>query len=99
MPKNLNELTKKLREDRFSVQIKVPQLDIFLGKMDKIGNQLAYAIVLLSFSIIMSGLVIGASSRQKGLIIWDIPIIEIGSVLATLMALYLLYSIFKSGRF
>ena len=99
MPRSLHELTNKLKEGKFSVQIRVPQLDVFLGKMDKVGNQLAYAIILLSFSIMMAGLIIGSSSRGNGSILWQLPIIEIGSIIATLMALYLLYSIFKSGRF
>ena len=99
MPRSLHELTNKLKEGKFSVQIRVPQLDVFLGKMDKVGNQLAYAIILLSFSIIMAGLIIGSSTRGSGSILWQIPIIEIGSIIATLMVLYLLYSIFKSGRF
>ena len=99
MPRSLHELTNKLKDGKFSVQIRVPQLDVFLGKMDKVGNQLAYAIILLSFSIIMAGLIIGSSTRGSGSILWQVPIIEIGSIIATLMALYLLYSIFKSGRF
>ncbi len=99
MPRNLHELTNKLKDGKFRVQIEVPQIDVFLGKMDKVGNQLSYAIILLSFSIIMAGLVIGSSSRESGSILWQVPIIEIGSIIATLMVLYLLYSIFKSGRF
>ena len=99
MPRSLKDLTNKLKDGKFSVQIKVPQLDTFLGKMDKMANQLSYAIILLSFSIIMAGLVIGSSSRGGTNLLWQIPIIEIGFVIATVMVLYLLYSIFRSGRF
>ncbi|MDR6720141.1 hypothetical protein J2X75_006159, partial [Paenibacillus sp. 2003] len=31
--------------------------------------------------------------------LWDIPVIEIGFLVAILMVAFLLYSIFKSGRF
>lgn len=99
MPRSLKDLTNKLKDGKFSVQIKVPQLDTFLAKMDKMANQLSYAIILLSFSIIMAGLVIGSSSRGGTNLLWQIPIIEIGFVIATVMVLYLLYSIFRSGRF
>ncbi len=99
MPRSLKDLTNKLKDGKFSVQIKVPQLETFLAKMDKMANQLSYAIILLSFSIIMAGLVIGSSTRGGTNILWQIPIIEIGFVIATVMVLYLLYSIFRSGRF
>ncbi|WP_455661795.1 ABC1 kinase family protein [Pradoshia sp.] len=99
MPTSLKDLTSKLKDGKFSVQIKVPQLETFLAKMDKMANQLSYAIILLSFSIIMAGLVIGSSSRGGTNILFQIPIIEIGFVIATVMVLYLLYSIFRSGRF
>ena len=99
MPRSLKDLTNKLKDGKFSVQIKVPQLDTFLAKMDKMANQLSYAIILLSTSIIMAGLVIGSSSRGGTNLLWQIPIIEIGFVIATVMVLYLLYSIFRSGRF
>ncbi len=99
MPTSLKDLTSKLKDGKFSVQIKVPQLETFLAKMDKMANQLSYAIILLSFSIIMAGLVIGSSSRGGANILFQIPIIEIGFVIATIMVLYLLYSIFRSGRF
>ena len=99
MPRSVKDLTNKLKDGKFSVQIKVPQLEIFLAKMDKMANQLSYAIILLSFSIIMAGLVIGSSSRGGTNILWQIPIIEIGFIIASVMVLYLLYSIFRSGRF
>ncbi len=99
MPTSLKDLTSKLKDGKFSVQIKVPQLETFLAKMDKMANQLSYAIILLSFSIIRAGLVIGSSSRGGTNILFQIPIIEIGFVIATIMVLYLLYSIFRSGRF
>lgn len=99
MPSSLKDLTNKLKDGKFSVQIKVPQLETFLAKMDKMANQISYAIILLSFSIIMAGLVIGSSSRGGTNLLWQIPIIEIGFIIATVMVLYLLYSIFRSGRF
>lgn len=55
--------------------------------------------MLLAFSIIMAGLIVASSLRGEPSLLWDFPIVEIGSVIALLMILWLLFSIFKSGRF
>ena len=47
----------------------------------------------------MVGLIIGAAIAGQTTVIWQIPAIEIGFVLAVFLFLGLLYSIFKSGRF
>lgn len=53
--------------------------------------------MLLAFSIIMAGLIVASSLRGEPSLLWDFPIVEIGSVIALLMILWLLFSIFKSG--
>jgi ubiquinone biosynthesis protein len=47
----------------------------------------------------MVGIIIGSSMGRQSTLLWKIPAIEIGFGVATLMFLWLLYSIFKSGRF
>ncbi|MNV58224.1 hypothetical protein D3C71_1505870 [compost metagenome] len=81
------------------MEVGVPEVQNLLRKLDRIGNRLSFSIVLLSFSIIMVGLIIGSSLRRDPSMIWNFPTVEIGSVIALLMFLWLLYSIFKSGRF
>lgn len=98
LPKNIKELTAAMQKGKFRSEITVPDLDTFLNKLDRIGNRLSYSIVLLSFSIMMVGLIIGSSIAQNTLI-WKLPVIEIGFVIATGMVIWLLYSIIKSGRF
>lgn len=47
----------------------------------------------------MVGLIIGSSLGRQSTLLWNFPVIEIGFCVATLMFLWLLLSIFRSGRF
>lgn len=97
-PKNLRELIIFLKKGKLRHEATIPQLDVFLRKIDKIGNRLSYSIVLLSFSIIMVGLIIGTSIGHESTFFWRLPVVEIGFIIATFMVIWLLYSIFRSGR-
>ncbi|MFC4183808.1 ABC1 kinase family protein [Saccharococcus thermophilus] len=99
LPKNIKELTKLMKQGRVRLEIGIPDLDFLLRKLDQISNRLSFSIVLLSFSIIMVGIIIGSSMGRQSTLLWKIPAIEIGFGVATMMFLWLLYSIFKSGRF
>jgi ubiquinone biosynthesis protein len=98
-PKNLKELTAFMKQGKLHLEIGVPELDLLLKKLDQISNRLSFSIVLLAFSIIMVGIIIGSSMGRQSTLLWKIPAIELGFGVATLMFCWLLYSIFKSGRF
>lgn len=87
------------RRGKLRIEIDVPYFKDLLTKLDRITNQLSFSIVLLAFSIMMSGLIIGAAIMKEETVLWKFPVIEIGGIAATCMFLWLLYSIFKSGRF
>lgn len=99
LPKNLRELTSTVQKGKLHFEISVPELHIILKKLDTISNRLSFSIVLLAFSIVMVGLIIGSSIGRQSTILWELPIIEIGSVVASFMFFWLLFSIFRSGRF
>ncbi|EFM11581.1 ABC-1 domain protein [Paenibacillus curdlanolyticus YK9] len=99
LPDKLRDITNMLRKGKLRHDISVPELDTFLKKMDRVGNRLSFSIVLLSFSIIMVGLIVGSSLGRQSTFIWQFPVIEIGFGIATLMFVFLLYAIFRSGRF
>lgn len=67
--------------------------------MDRISNRLSFSIVLLSLSIVMVGLIIGAALSHSQTMLWRIPIIEIGFVIALFMFMWLIFAILRSGRF
>jgi ubiquinone biosynthesis protein len=99
LPKQMKNVTSLIKRGRLRLEIAIPELDLFLRKLDRISNRLSFSIVLLAFSIIMVGVIIGSSLGRQSTLLWKIPAIEIGFGMATIMFLWLLYSIFKSGRF
>lgn len=99
LPKQLKELTSVMKNGKIRMAITIPELNLFLTKLDRISNRLSFSIVLLSFSIIMVGLIIGSALSRKSTLLWNLPAIEIGFGVAILMFFWLLYSIFKSGKF
>ncbi|MBA2937329.1 AarF/ABC1/UbiB kinase family protein [Paenibacillus sp. CGMCC 1.16610] len=99
-PRQSREFFSQIKKGKLHVNISVTDAYDFLRKLDRIGNRITFGIVLLSFSLIMMGLIIGSSIvGRKHYFLLNVPTIEVGFVLASLMSLWLLFSIFKSGRF
>ncbi|QQZ62297.1 phosphotransferase [Paenibacillus sonchi] len=99
LPAQARQLSALVGKGKLKVEVVLPELKGIEHKVSRVGNRLSFSIVLLAFSIIMAGLIIASSLRGEPSMLWDFPIVEIGSVIALLMILWLLYSIFKSGRF
>jgi len=99
LPKQMKDLIRNLVRGRIRIEVSVPELDIFLRKLDRITNQISFSIVLLSFSIVMAGIIIASALGQQPITFWQISVIEIGAGMAGLMLLWLFISIFKSGKF
>jgi ubiquinone biosynthesis protein len=98
LPKQANQLTRMIRTGKLKMEISLSEIDLLMRKLDQVSNRISFSIVLLSFSIIMVGLILAAALGNEKLFLWHIPVIEIGSVVAGLMVIYLLYSIIRSGR-
>lgn len=99
VPLRLKDLTTLARKGKFKLEISIPELDRFMSKLDRVSNRLSFSVVLLAFSMIMVGLMIGSSVSTNSVFLWRFPVIEIGFGIAALMFLWLIYSIFRSGRF
>ncbi len=99
LPDQLKQLKSIVKKGKIRLDISMPDIDLILKKLDRISNQLSFAIILLAFSIIMVGLIVGAALTGETTILWRLPVIEIGSFVAVGMFLWLIYAIFKSGRF
>jgi ubiquinone biosynthesis protein len=100
LPKVLKEISVLLKKGKMKQELSFPDKDFMLTKLDRISNRISFSISLLSFSIVFVGLVISSAMAGKtSSILLKIPTIEIGFVIATSMFLWLLFSIFKSGKF
>lgn len=99
LPSSLKHLIAHLQKDSLQLDVKVPQLEQMMRKLDRIGNRLSFSVVLLSLSIVMVGMVVGSSLRDSDLFLWRLPVIEIGFLIVLFLFLWLILSIFRSGRF
>lgn len=98
LPKDLKAIATTIRKGKLQLDINVQQVQVFLRRLDRISNRLSFSIILLSFSILMVGLIIGSAIAGQRNILWQFPIIEAGSIIATLMFLFMIYTIIRSGR-
>lgn len=99
-PKTIKDFTSVMKKGKMKIEISTPEMEPVLHKLNRISNRLSFSLVLLSFSIILVGVIIGASlSGQTSILLDKLPVIEIGFGIATALFLLLIYSIFKSGRF
>lgn len=99
LPTKLTDVMSLVKKGKLQLQISIPEIEQVLSKMDRISNRVSFSIVLLSFSIIMVGLIIGTSVGAQSIFNWTLPVIEIGFIIAALFFIWLIYSIIRSGRF
>lgn len=98
-PRDMRKTLKEIRGGKLKVNISIREIHHLIQKVDRISNKLAFSIVLLSFSIIMAGVIIGGSLTAEPTILLQIPAIEIGLVITSLMFFWIIWAIFRSGRF
>ncbi|WP_188881900.1 ABC1 kinase family protein [Alicyclobacillus cellulosilyticus] len=99
LPRQLQALSQQLGQGRLRVQLLLPELEELMAKLDRISNRLSFSVILLAFSIFMSGLMIASSVARPGSRFLASPVTSAGLAIAVLMMLWLLWSIFRSGRF
>lgn len=98
LPKDIHDVTKTVNKGRLKFNLNVKDAPSFLQRLDRISNRLSFSIILLAFSILMVGLIIGASIDGETNLLFKLPVIELGGVVATVMFLFMLFTIFRSGR-
>jgi len=98
LPQDVKDVATTLKKGKLRFDINVSDLPFFMRRLDKISNRLSFSIILLSFCILMVGLIVGAAISGQTTLLWRVPVIEIGSVIAFLLFLLILFSIFRSGR-
>ncbi|MGV3487153.1 MAG: ABC1 kinase family protein [Tuberibacillus sp.] len=99
LPKALQSLLKVLNKGKLTMELSTPELKLILHKLDRASHRLSFSIVLLAFSLLLTGLIIAGAIAGKQTVVWHFPIIGVGFGICTLMFLWLLYSFFRSGRY
>ncbi|MEH7547554.1 MULTISPECIES: ABC1 kinase family protein [Bacillaceae] len=98
IPGQLEEVLQKTSEGDLKVKISVHELDDIFTKIDRLSNKFSFSLTLLAFSIVVLGLIVGATFGTNT-ILTSIHALEVGFVIAFLMFLWIIYSIIKTGRF
>jgi ubiquinone biosynthesis protein len=95
-PKYFKELSSFVKRGRLRLDVSIPEMDIFLKTEERMINRLSLCGILLSFCIIMAGLIIGLSFAGQYTVLKN-PIIEIGLGVACALFMWLFYAIIRSG--
>lgn len=102
LPGRIDRVLEQIEDGRLTFKLEHAELRETLSRLDRISNRLSFSIVLMNFSIVIAGLVVGsalAASSGGGFLWVRLPFLEIGFALALLMGGWLLLAIFRSGRF
>jgi len=97
MPTSLRKLLAQLQRGKIRIEVTAPELSEILHRLDRVTDKLSFSIVLLAFSILMVGLIIGSSIGHKTSLS-SYPVIEIGMGIAALFILWLVFEMIRSVR-
>lgn len=98
IPGQVEEVLQKTAEGDLKVKISVHELDDIFSKIDRLSNKVSFSLTLLAFSIVVVGLIVGATFGTNT-ILTSIHALEVGFVIAFFMFLWIIFSIIKTGRF
>lgn len=98
LPAKLGILLDKAAEDRIRIRYVWEDWDRTVSRAERMANRLTFALLFLSFSIMMASLVL-ASSVGQAPTLWNLPMLEIGFVVAALLFLGIFWAIVRSGFF
>lgn len=101
-PSFMLNFLRKMEDDEFTMQFKLKDIERVEKRMDRIFNRISFSIVLLAVSIIIAGIIVGSGmSAHTGseIYVLNITVLKIGLVIAGIMIVGLVLSVFRSNRF
>ncbi|NLO89869.1 MAG: ABC transporter [Clostridia bacterium] len=99
VPKLVRGLREKIDEPEVKGVIRHEGFERLMVKMDQLVNRLSFSIVLLAFSILMSGLVVAyALGTPKKTVFFNFPVFDVGFIVGGILFFWLILSIIRSGR-
>ncbi len=98
IPERMHSLLGRLEKNQAKLTLEFKETEKILNRLERTGNRLSFSMVLLSFSIVMAGLMVADSIRDMSLFGGRVPVLELGYLAAGAMTTWLIYSIIRSGR-
>lgn len=92
LPRHVDRILQKLANDHLHVQFEHRNLDRLINEVDRAGNRLVIGLVL-SAIIVSSALVLRTTAQDQ---VWWLSIPAF--VLSSLLGIWLIYGVFRSGR-
>jgi ubiquinone biosynthesis protein len=95
LPRRVPRLVDQLEEGDLQLTLRLREIETFLVRLDRVGNRLAISVLLAAFIVSLALLMPSFLGGQQGWIFW---LIVLGFVAASVLGLWLLLSILRSGR-
>jgi len=91
---------EKLEHDDFTMQFKLNEADRFAKKIDSAFSRLSFSLVFLAISIIIAGAIVGLGlGAYAGIEALILTILKASLIIAGIMIVILIISVFRSNRF
>jgi ubiquinone biosynthesis protein len=95
LPRRATRLVDQLEEGDLQLTLRIREIEALLVRLDRVGNRLAISVLLAAFIVSLALLMPSFLGGRQGWILW---LIALGFVLASVLGLWLLLSIWRSGR-
>lgn len=102
LPDFILSLIKKIEDEDFTFNFKIQDIEKIMRRIDRISHRISFSIILLAVSIIIAGIIIGSGmSAHTGAEVYQLNIVllKIGLVVAAIITIGLIISVFRSGNF
>jgi len=100
-PAAMRNILHKAENEDFTVQFEMKDMSAFQRRLERIFNRMSFSVILLAVSIIIAGVLIssGLSADTSGeMVLFNMIVLKTGSVLAVIIILGLVISMFRSRR-
>jgi len=95
LPHRVPRLIDQLEEGDLQFTLHLGEIETLLARLDRVGNRLAVSVLLAAFIVSLALLMPSFLGGRQGWIFW---LIALGFVAASVLGLWLLLSIWRSGR-
>ena len=95
-PAEAGKIMKKVKDDRLRIEFVHKGLEDFMGEMDRSSNRLTFAVIVAAL-VVGSSMVIAAETAP---LVFGIPVLGLlGFVIASVLGIWLVVQILRSGKF
>jgi ubiquinone biosynthesis protein len=95
LPRRVPRLMDQLEEGDLQFTLRLREIEPLLARLDRVGNRLAISVLLAAFIVSLALLMPSFLGGRQGWIFW---LIVLGFVAVSVLGLWLLFSIWRSGR-